>query len=522
MNRRQRRAGAAAGGGPAGLTPAFVEIFNRALALQQAGRLPEAEALYRQAMAMNPNVALLYSNLGVVMYAQGGVAESIPFYQKAIALDPTLSLAHNNLGVALSALGRLEEALAAFSKTIALVPDDPEPTNNYGDVLVKMSRFAEAAAVLERALRLRPNYVEAYTNLGTAYWGLGRLDDAVACFRRAIAIAPDTAMAHKNLGIVMLLTNNFAEGWREYEWRNAADKILPRNYPFPEWQGQPLPAGKKLLVWAEQGVGDEILQAGMIGDLLERGFELIYEVDPRMVALMRRSFPAAQVVARAFPHPPETLVPAVGAHISAASMGRHLRLKIEDFHKDRHSYLLADRDRSAALRARLNLAPGEKLVGLSWVSTNLNFGRSKSISLAQWAPILKTPGVKFVDLQYGDTAAERAAVAAELGVEVIHVDGLDLRDDLDGFAALTAACDLVITVSNSTAHFAGALGVPVWIFVSAGVGKFWYWGLTAPTVPWYPSATLIRQNAAQDWTPSLAHAAARLAEVVAGASPLTR
>lgn len=493
------------------MTTAFVDLFNSALQLQQMGRLDEAEAGYRKAMRMNPNVALLYSNLGVVLYSQGRLEESIPIYKKAIALDPTLSMAHNNLGVSYSNLSRLEEALDAFSKAIALVPDDPEPTNNYGDVLVKMSRFAEGAVALQRALQLRPNYVEAYTNLGTAMWGLGRLNDAVTCFRNAILLQPDVAMAHKNLGIVLLLTNNFTEGWKEYEWRNVADKIRPREYPMPRWQGQPLTSGK-LMIWAEQGVGDEILHAGMISDLTKgRGLNVIYEVDPRMVTLMQRSFPETQVVARRFPHDPVTMGPDVAAHESAASMGRFLRLKLEDFHPERKSYLVADAARTKAYRDKIGLKPGEKLVGISWVSANLNFGKSKSIRLADWEYILRTPGLQFVDMQYGDTAAERAEVEKKLGVKIHHIDDLDLRDDLDGFASLTAACDLIVTVSNSTAHFAGALGIPVWIFISAGVGKFWYWGVEAESVPWYPTARLIRQGMDQDWAPCLRIAAERLA-----------
>jgi Flp pilus assembly protein TadD len=509
MNRKERRAGESPR-----MTTAFVDQFNTALQLQQMGQLEEAEAGYRKAMRMNPNVALLYSNLGVCVYNLGRLEESIPIYKKAIALDPKLSMAHNNLGVTLSAMSRLDEALDAFTKTIALVPDDPEPINNFGDVLVKMSRFAEGAAALQKALQLRPHYVEAYTNMGTAMWGLGRLNDALTCFRNAIKLQPDVAMAHKNLGIMLLLTNNFAEGWKEYEWRNVADKIRSREYPMPRWQGQPLPTGK-LLIWAEQGVGDEILHAGMISDLTQgRGLDVIYEVDPRMVTLMQRSFPETKVVARRFPHDPVTMGPDVAAHESAASMGRILRLKLEDFHPDRQSYLVADQARSQAYKAKLGLQPGEKLVGISWVSANVSFGKSKSIALKDWEPILRTPGVRFVDLQYGDTAAEREAVEKALGVKIHHVDDLDLRDDLDGFAALTAACDLVITVSNSTAHFAGALGIPVWIFISAGVGKFWYWGVNAETVPWYPTARLVRQGLDQDWAPCLQTMSDRLATFV--------
>jgi Flp pilus assembly protein TadD len=507
MNRKERRASAAS---QTQLPSAFVELFNTALKLQQLGHLAEAEALYRKAMTMNSKVALLYSNLGVVVYTLGRVEESIPIYKKAIALDPNLSLAHNNLGVSLSHLNRLDEALASFSRTIQLVPDDPEPINNYGDCLVKLSRFAEGAAALEKSLQLRPNYVEAMTNLGTAQWGLGRLDDAVAFFRKALALQPDVAMTHKNLGIVLLLRGEYAEGWREYDWRWVADKIVPRDYAFPEWRGENLGA-KKLLVWAEQGVGDEILHAGMMPDMMARGHEIVWEVDPRLQTLLQRSFPSIDVRPRGTPpfKAPEGVD--IGAHVAAGSIGNYVRNDLSQFPRDRKSYLKADAERTAAYRAQLNLAPGEKLIGLSWLSKNAAFGKSKSTSLLDWEKVLRTPGVRFVNLQYGDTAYELKQVQKKLGVTIAEIPGLDLKDDLDGFAALTAACDLVTSVSNSTVHFAGALGIPVWILIASGVGKFWYWGYNTDKVLWYPTATLIRQGADQDWGPTLDDLAQRVA-----------
>lgn len=488
---------------------AFVETFNKALELHQQGNLEKAEGLYRRALTINPKVALLHSNLGVVVYAQGRTLESIPIYRRAIALDPTLSLAHNNLGVALSALSRLDEALEAFGAAIKIVPDDPEPTNNYGDCLVKLSRFAEGAEWLRRALVLKPNYVEALTNLGTALWGLGRLDEAVEHFRRALALQPDVAMAHKNLGIVLLLMGQYKEGWREYDWRWIADKILLRPCSVPVWNGQPLDE-KKLLVWAEQGVGDEILHAGMMADLVKRGVKTVWEVEPRLVTLLQRSAPGLTVAPRLLPPAPETEAPDVVAHIPAGSLGQHLRRSVADFPADRRGYLVADPARVTQLRAKIGAPAGHKVVGISWFSRNLNFGKSKSTELTDWKDILSVPGVTFVDLQYGDTSQERARLQQQLGLELKHIDGLDLKDDLDGLAALVAACDLVVTVSNSTAHFAGALGVPVWIMIAAGVGKFWYWGHNTTTVPWYPSATLIRQNEQQDWAPTLTDVGQRL------------
>jgi ADP-heptose:LPS heptosyltransferase len=169
--------------------------------------------------------------------------------------------------------------------------------------------------------------------------------------------------------------------------------------------------------------------------------------------------------------------------------------------------LVADRTRRDELRRRIGASVGEKLIGISWSSNNREFGRHKSTLLAHWAPLLSVPGTIFVDLQYGDTARERQALRTEAGVELRHFDDLDLTDDLDGVAALIAACDLVITVSNTVAHIAGALGKETWVLLPASAGKLWYWGLDATTTPWYPTAKLYRREQDQDWAPVFERAA---------------
>ncbi len=511
MTRRQGRGGAPPGAGSSAMA-AFIDAFNTGLRLQQSGDLDNAEVAYRKAMRLNPKEAMLYNNLGVIAYTRGRMDEAVAFQQRAIALDPRSPAAHNNLGVTLNALNRHEEAVVVFSRSLEFDATNVLAYNNFGDSLNKLGRFEEGAATLERALALNPNYTEAYSNLGMAYWGLGRLEDAVASFRRAIALRPDLDMPHKNLGLVLLVKADFAEAWREYDHRWAADKLPPRS-PRPRWLGQDL-GDKTLLVWAEQGVGDEILHASMLPDLVARGMKVMWELDPRLVPLLQRSHPTVRVVGRRNPPTDETLHPDVVAQIPAASLGQYLRSDISQFPKDRNNFLVADANRSAALRAGLNLSPGDKLVGISWLSKNVTLGYSKTTALKDWADILRTPGVRFVDLQYGDTSEERVAVQNELGVTPAHVEGLDLRDDLDGMAALTAACDLVVTVSNTTAHVAGGLGVPVWVLVPAGIGKFWYWGHNSNTSLWYPSSVVIRQMDRHVWGQTLRAVAGRLADFV--------
>ena len=511
MNRKQRRAT----GAPSSSTgPAFVQAFNLGLQLHQAGDLEKAEVAYRQALRLNPNVALLQNNFGVALYDQGKKEEALKHQRKAVELDPNLDIAHNNLGVTLNAMELHEEAIEFFARAIKIQPDNAKATNNLGDSLVKLSRFEEGLTYLRKAIAMEPAYFEAYSNLGVGLWGLGKFDEAIAALKKAIEIQPNLPMARKNIGIVSLLRGDYAQGWAEYDWRWAADKIGIHNYPVPVWRGQPL-GDKTLFVWGEQGVGDEILHASMMADLVKHGYRIMWETDKRLVPLFQRSCPPMKIIARGNSPADTEIGPEVGAHIPSGSLGRFIRSDAAHFPLTRKAYLLADQERAAAFRAGLGLAPGEKLVGISWVSKNLKFGESKSTALAAWAGILRTPGVRFVDLQYGDTSAERAAVAKDFGVHLAHIDGLDLKEDIDGVAALTSACDLVITVSNTAAHIAGALGVPVWILVPGGIGKFWYWGYQGPSTPWYPGATLIRQGNQHDWSPELADVAERLSRFVA-------
>ena len=513
MNRKLRRAAGSSGGNSGANGPAFIQAFNTGLQAHQAGDLEKAVVAYRQALRLNPIVALLQNNFGVALYDQGKADEALVHQRKAVELDPHLGIAHNNLGVTLNSMEKHEQAIECFAKAISIEPGNAKATNNLGDSLVKLSRFEEGLVYLRKAIALAPDYFEAYSNMGVGLWGLEKFDEAIASLKKAIEIQPNLPMARKNMGIIMLLRGQYAEGWEQYDWRFAADKVSIPDYPMPIWVGSSI-GDKTLFVWGEQGVGDEILHASMLADLIKHGFHVMWETDKRLVPLFQRSYPSSKIVGRGKRPADTEFLPNMGAHIPSASLGRFTRSTAAHFPLQRRAYLLADQTRAQALRASLNLAPGEKLIGISWVSKNVKFGESKSTQLAAWAEILRTPGARFVDLQYGDTSAERARVEQDFGVKIEHIPDLDLREDIDGVAALASACDLVITVSNTTAHIAGALGVPTWMLVAAGIGKFWYWGHQGPTTPWYPSVTLIRQKNQQDWSPELGDVAARLRQFV--------
>jgi ADP-heptose:LPS heptosyltransferase len=181
-----------------------------------------------------------------------------------------------------------------------------------------------------------------------------------------------------------------------------------------------------------------------------------------------------------------------------ASLGRHLRPDWQSFPRYENGFLRCDSALSARLRQRL--ADGRKVVGLSWASKNLRFGSNKSAQLHDFASILRLPGCRFIDLQYGDTRVEREAVQQDLGVAVERLPDIDNMNDIDGLASLIAACDIVVTISNTTAHLAGALGKETYLLVPTGRARMWCWFRDRDDNPFYPRMRLHRQKLKQPWS----------------------
>ena len=182
----------------------------------------------------------------------------------------------------------------------------------------------------------------------------------------------------------------------------------------------------------------------------------------------------------------------------------------------RGAYLRADAARQDALRRRYRQRFGDRpLVGISWRGGSGDTAQARSTVLADWAPLLRQSRLGFINLQYGDCRAELTAVREEAGVEVLHDEAVDPLKDLDGFAAQTAAMDLVISIDNSTVHMAGALGMPVWVLLPAVPD--WRWMLGRSDSPWYSSVRLFRQLAPGAWTPVIASVAQELGRLFAAA-----
>lgn len=476
------------------LNPELAEAWSaKGKALSALQRHEEALTCHDRAVALRPRIAAAWTSRGNVLTALGRHEEALASHDRAVSLQPAFATAWSNRGHALNELRRHLEALVSCDHALELDPALAEAWTNRGNALTDLARHEEAMASHDRALALKPDFAEAWSNRGITLLYQRKHTDALASFERAKTIAPDYALAHFNEGITRLSLGDFGRGWEEYEWRwNTGMGAASPRIDAPVWHGQALSG--TLLAWSEQGLGDQILHMSMLDDAKDLAQRIIVATEHRLVSLAQRSFPDMRVVS----WEDRFLAEPIAAWIPMGSLGKHLRTSWNDFPAKRTPYLLADRDRVAALRKRLTGAHGT-VCGISWSSKNARLGTHKSIRLRDMLEILRIPGIEFVDLQYGDTQAERDELCSRHGVSLTHLGEIDNTRDIEGLAALISACDMVVTISNTTAHLAGALGLGPYVMLPHGQGRHWYWHEDREDSPWYPGATLIRQPQPNDW-----------------------
>lgn len=515
--------------------------------LAAAGDARAALALF-QAASSGPLAAYALLRTGQLLHAQGAHAAALDALLRADTLRPGDAPILFALGNAARDLGRLDEAEAHFRAALSAAPASPEPAVNLANLLRRQGRPGEARPVLAAALaaspgsatlheaaglvdldehdhaaaqsrflaalRLAPGRAETEANLAEALAGAGRHADALRLLDAAIPRLADPALARLNRAHALMALGRWTDAWIDYEARldrpaMASAARHPARIPLPRWRGGPAPAGP-LLAWGEQGLGDEIVGASLLPALAARVPDIVVEASPRLVALLARGLPGLRVVAR-----DEAALPAgCAAHVPMGSiMGI---LGWSPAMSPARPVLVADPARRDAAAARLR-RPGRRLVGLAWASSaGGGLGALKTLPQGDLERLVAGSDAVFLDLQYGDTEKARAQLAAATGAEIRRDREIDVRADIDGLAALCAACDAVVTTSNVTAHVAGALGVETHVLVPSGHAQLWYWTPAPGAAAFYARATLHRQDGA-DWRGAVASVRAAL-----GLRPPTR
>ncbi len=483
-------------------------IVEQAYQAHVRGDWEEADRAYRTVLAIQPDIAPCWSNLGLVLRARAKPDEAELAARTALRLSPDFADAHNSLGMAQHDLNRLAEAENSFRGALRLRPDLAAAWINLGLVRQKFGALAEAEACYRTALRYGADFGQVGGNLGLVLLEQGRIVEAEAACRNALHQRPDNAEARVNLATVLLLTSRFHEAWPAYEARSA---FTPDPIPDPSiarWTGQEDIAGRTILLRAEQGLGDTLQFCRYALLLVDQGARVVLEVQQPLVRLLSslRGVAAVIGIGDTRPH--------VDLWCSIMSLP-YLCGTTLDTIPCCIPYLSPAPSARAAWADRLAGLTGLR-VGLVWGGGTrpdqphaMAIDRRRSMTLTDMAPLGDIQPCHFISLQIGDKASQASRPP----------DGLKLLDptamlgDFADTAALVANLDLVIAVDTSVAHLAGAIGTPVWL-----LNRFdtcWRWLLDRDDSPWYPGLRQFRQDRPGDWAGVIGRVRQALEAVVA-------
>jgi cytochrome c-type biogenesis protein CcmH/NrfG len=488
-------------------------LYYVAVVAVQEGQYPDGIKLAQRALSVGPAQPRLHNLLGQTYVRLGEEQEALASFDRAIELQPDFADAHGNRANVLVNLRRFDDALAAYNRAIELRPDSFEDWINRGALLQDFDLYEEALTSYERAIALRPENPAGHFNLANVLRDLGQIEDArasrnrkppetgsfdlaIAGYDKAIALDGKFFDAYLGRALVRLLRGNWDAGFHDFEYRSKVGK--PTYVPLPQkrWNGEQLP-GERLVLVAEQGLGDTINFARFGALLAARGYDVTILVRPAMRALLS----TIKGVTIATSHEELAKDPRPLRWLPLMSVAGQLGIAPTTTPAD-VPYLTATPERVATWAERLG-QDGFK-IGINWVSghsENLHFLK-RNIPLADFAPLAALPGVKLFSLQKGPAAAQIAEVPFRDQITTLDTDPNPDADLFLDTAAVMTQLDLIITCDTSVAHLAGALARPV--FTALPMIADWRWLLSRDLTPWYPTMRLFRQSAPRDWTDTMA------------------
>ncbi len=478
-------------------------------------RFDEAQALCRRVSRMTIDGAADWRRLGTEMRELVLYEEALACFDKAVELEPQSPLPLTHRGLLLTDIGRPQEAIRDLERALDISPGYADAVLNLGRALYFAGRYDEALERYEEAARLRPGWSYPFNLKGTWLESRGRYAEAAECYRESLRSMDDPSAA-VNLAHMMLVLGDLRRGWQLYERRYELEeyRIAHARLTVPRWDGTPL-TEKRIAVYGEQGIGDEICFASCMPDLLRlEPSKIFLTCDAKLGALFRRSFPGVEV----FGGKPQDqtawlrgLSPAPDVQVAAGSLHHRFRNRMEDFPRQA-GYLRADESKVVRWREKLAaLGPGLK-IGLSWKGGIIRTGElRRTLELGQLVPILGQSGAHFVSLQYTECKQDLEDLKARHGSTVHHWQ--EAIDDYDETAALVAGLDLIITVCTAVVHLGGALGKPVWVMTP--IGPHWRYAMQPEGMPWYPGVRLFRQKKFGEWDEVLERVLAELEKTLA-------
>ena len=445
---------------------------------------------YEEALKLSPKNIIIFIKKIECLLLNGNTEEALELCSDAILIAPDNSNLYISQGQIFQKSKKFNKAIDSYNKAIKLSPNSKEAFNNKAFSLECLRDFEAAVVCAQKAIEIKNDYSPAFFNLGVSAMHLRLFDLSMQSFNKAIKLEPNCEKYKFAKATLLLLYGDFNNGWALWESRWKLDKLFSPKLETnrPVWTGN---KNAKLLVWPEQGIGDQILYSPLLSDLSSKCSELILILDSRLIPLLTRSIGDFCTI---YPDNGKESELDYDEHIAMGSLCQYFRINKKDFESSRYGFLKDDKVKTACIKKNLlSSAPlNNKLCGISWKSSSKSL--HKNIPLKSFIKLLDLKGYTYVNLQYGDTADEIKLVRDELGIDIISYDEVDNFNDIDGLTSLIQACDVVISIDNLTCQLSGALGKKTHLIISYG-GGWWGWMADGSDSPWYNSVQIYRQGA---------------------------
>jgi len=465
-------------------------------------KLDLALKLIIESIDLNKKDYIALNILGMIYLKLKKINEAKESFEHAISLNSEYFPSYNNLGNCFRELNLREEALKNYKKSSIINPSFIEAINNTGSLLIEIGNFKDGIDVLNKALNLNPQNSSKNSqinlNLAIGYFFNDEIKNAEKFFKISEKIDPENDKFKKNYSLFLLYLQKYREAWKIIDGR-----LELKEFNFPDsyksnlnkklWKGEEIKTHDKILIIKEQGIGDEILYSSMYPDLINQYPRITIETEERLLSLFKRSFKNENAFVPYLSISKDSeKIKNFDKIIFSGSLGKIYRNSLDNF--PQRPFLICDQNKKIKIKKILDNISNKPKIGIGWKSKREFYGSSKSIDLDLMNSFLSISDLTYINLQYGDVEKDTENLKTKYNIEITSIPEIDLFNDFEKISSLLINLDLFITVSNSTAHLSGALGIPTWLIKPKRNAQFHYWNQPSNKTPWYSSIEIFSQD----------------------------
>jgi tetratricopeptide (TPR) repeat protein len=477
--------------------------ITKGIILNSLDRKKDALSCFKKALELDKNSAEAWNQSGLVLIELEEYDAALNSFNNAILCEHDNFEALLNKGLCLNFQRKYKEALDIWSHLNTIFPNNKYVLTNIGVALTNLNRSEDAIPYLDKAIEIDPELPDAYANKGEALNILKKYEEANQYFIKAFNIKNNMPSAHLNYAFTNFMLNKLEDAWKEYEWRWKKNSIL--RIKKPQWDGKD--KSIRLLIWGEQGIGEQVLFGSMLNEINKfNKLKITVLVHKKLLSLFKNSFDNIRFIERNI----NIDKLEYDEQIFIGDLGKYFRNTIEKFSKVNFPYL-----KNSKKIEKNNISKENKKItcGISWNSTGKDFGQNKSIPLEQFETLFELPNTEWINLQYNISNDDNSIISSRK-IKFLDLENNDMFNDIENLVYCVSNCDVIVTCSNTTAHIAGALGKRTMLILPFQRGRIFYWKEINGKCLWYPSVKIYNQETLLNWQKPISYVRSQLLNLI--------